>query len=240
MTRKITLLGLTVLLLAALVGCTSKKADNVTTDTQAKTENTEDKTEGTSKEDRPKLKLKGLTDESGESDIFTDEELECLEEAAIADPVLGPVVEDGDEPSGPEEEEALAIIMLQCLGQERIAELVVDELAADPEASAYLDLNCFQTALENLAGIDVVLLLLGGSDAEAIAASAVGTCIDRVAFAEALSAELAASDPTITADQLLCVEVQVLLLSDATIIGLVEQDPAAASELQAVIAANCA
>lgn len=243
MTRKIALLGLTILLLAGIMGCTSKKSSDVTTGTttKEKTESTERKTEGTSKEERPRLKLKGLGstgDEGSEAGEFlTDDEQECLDEGALADPVLGPLVEDGDEPSTDEELQAVGILLVQCLGQERIGELLADQIAEDPSGAGDLfDLTCIEDTVVALEPIDLVSIIADPS----LAAEFFLTCIDRVALAEAISAQVQAENPSVTPDFLACLEVQVLLLSDEAVLGLANDDPAAQQEFQNALIFNCA
>lgn len=242
MTKKLAALGLALLLLAGLAGCSSKKSSTeVSSDTKPPA-TTDDETEGTDKkkdkddedDDKPRLKIKafeGGSSSSGSSGPLTADEEECINEAAEADPVLGPLVDENGEPTTEEEMQALGVILLQCLGQERIGQLVADEVAADPAAAQILDINCIETSIgQALDPVDVVTIFVNPDAALPL----VAICLDRAALADLVVGELAGSG--LTPDQIECVRQQFLTLSDDLVLRIVEEDPTAEAELQALLA----
>jgi hypothetical protein len=231
MTRKMAVFGVAAVLLVSLAGCTTKSDSDVEVGGG---------TTAADEKERPRLRLKGLgsTADAGSeaNDLFTDDEVECLEEASLGDPLLGPLVEEGEELSSPEAQQAIGIIMVDCLGQERIAELIVDTVQADTEAGDLFDPICIDAAIGTLAPIDVIAIL---TEPE-LATGLLLACVDRAEFAATVAAQVAAENPGLPPESVACLEMEVLLLPDDVFSGLLAEDPDAIAAFQETIVANCA
>jgi hypothetical protein len=230
--------GVAMLLLISLAGCSTKSDSDLGRGETAATRDPDPDT--TVENERPRLRLRGLgstADPGSEAnDLFTDDEIECLEEAALGDPLLGPLVEDGEELSSPEAQQAIGIIMVDCVGQERIAELMGDAIQADTDYGDLFDPICIETAIATLAPIDVIAIL---AEPE-LATGLLLACVDRAEFAATVAAQVAAENPALPPESVACLELEVLLLPDDVFSGLLAEDPDAIAAFQDTIVANCA
>jgi hypothetical protein len=186
--RRALALTMMVVLLASGAACSKKSSDNATDtggatttqsttdDTQSSTTNTTKRTTGTTSK-KGGLRMGDLGGSAG-SEGFTSQEEQCIQQGAAADPILAPLIAADEEPILTSEKEALAQVLVDCVGKARIADLIINEVKDDPSVTNNVDLNCLRTELQNLSTTDQVSLLIGGSDAESIATSAALACLD--------------------------------------------------------------